>query len=224
TPGTSSLTAGDSVAYELSGVDEFDNPVTVTADDVDWTVPEGAAVTDGTVTFTKAEDATVAVTLSSDSSVTAYAHVTVAAGDIASLTLTPDSSSVTAGDSVDYAVNGFDAYDNPITVTADDVDWTVPDGTTIINGTVTFPTAGAATVTVTLVGDASVMARAHINVTAMDTGNTDTVADDSAGEGGLPATGGSAGLLIPAALLITAGVVVVGVRRLPTATRSTARR
>ncbi|MGH2830850.1 MAG: beta strand repeat-containing protein, partial [Actinomycetota bacterium] len=110
-PSSSTIVAGASQAYTATAEDEFGNSLgDVTATTVFSIGPNGSC-TGASCTATVAGGHTVTGT---NGAANGTASLSVVPGPVASITLTPPASTITAGASQTYTVNGFDSYGNPI--------------------------------------------------------------------------------------------------------------
>lgn len=130
--------------------------------------------------------------------------VTVQAGAVAALTLTPPASTVDQGDTVRFTLTGTDAAGNPVDTSAAVLSSDV--STDIVDGhSVTFPTASPHTITATL-GAATTSIVIQV-----------TPSPSKAGAAVLPQTGGDASALPfvvgGAVALLLAGAVLLSARR-----------
>ncbi|MFL5926542.1 MAG: beta strand repeat-containing protein, partial [Gaiellaceae bacterium] len=148
-PATATITAGGSRSYTAQGFDASNNSLgDVTSSTVFTIVPDGSC-TGATCTATTAGTHTVTGT---DAGKTSAATLTVNAGPLDHLALSPASASITSGGSQSYTAQGRDQYDNPLgDLTASTTFAIAPNGscTAAVCGATT---AGAHTVTGTSVG------------------------------------------------------------------------
>ncbi|WP_157127341.1 beta strand repeat-containing protein [Cnuibacter physcomitrellae] len=158
TPATATVTQGDTTVFTLTGTDGAGNPVNVDAAELASTATTDSI--DGrAVTFSGAGTRTITATLGD---ITATATIDVTAGPLTTLTLTPASTTISQGESLEFTVTGADAAGNPIDTTDAVLSSSNP-ADTIQDRTVTFSGAGSHTITATL-GD--VTAVALVTVTA----------------------------------------------------------
>jgi hypothetical protein len=162
TPATATVTATDSKTFTVEGFDVFDNSLgDVTTDTVFTTDVTSDHVDGATITFTRAGSHTVIAT---DGAATATAAVLVDAGPLDSITVSPQTANLTAGDSQEFTAEGFDAQGNSLGDVTADSTFTSDDPTDTVRGaTITFLTAGTHAVTAT---DGGVMATASVAVAA----------------------------------------------------------
>jgi hypothetical protein len=116
-PSTTTLSAGGQQLFTAVGHDADNNVVAFTPT---WSVAAGGGTIDGTTgQFTAGTTAgtfTNSVTATSGS-VSGTASVTVSAGPLANLVITPSSPSVAVGATKQFTVAGTDANNNPVSVT-----------------------------------------------------------------------------------------------------------
>ena len=125
-PSISTIVANGSQAYTATSFDSFGNTIGSATAQTVFTISPNGSCTLAVCTATLAGAHTVTGT---DASHTANATLTINAGLLASITLTPSSSSITAGTSQTYVANGFDAFTNPLgVVTAQTIFTITPDG------------------------------------------------------------------------------------------------
>ena len=154
-PATASLTAGQTVQLAATPQDASGNPLTGRV--VTW------ASSNGAVTALAAGSATITAT-SEGQRGSAAVTVTAASVPVASVTVSPTTASVTAGQTVQLAATPQDASGNPLTGRV--VIWTSSNGavaTVSGSGLVTTLAAGAATITATSEGQSG---SAAVTVTA----------------------------------------------------------
>lgn len=135
--------------------------------------------------------------------------VTIAAGPLDELTVTPSMSTVTQGGSVTLAVAGQDAFGNPVDIDPADIVVTSDVPTDVIEGlTITFPTASPHTLTVTV---GTVSATVVIEVEPAAAPPTAATPLTTA----LPRLGGAnpAPLGLAGVLLLTVGLGILAARR-----------
>src|SRR5215471_1601205 len=130
TPSSATIRAGDSQAYKATGTDANGNTFDAT-DSTDFTItPDGSCTHTGpkTCTATKASPHTVTGTydLGNGATVTGTASLNVKHGHPTSLTLTPGSAIIRAGEnSKPYHATGTDAYGNPVGDLTSSTDFTI---------------------------------------------------------------------------------------------------
>ncbi|WP_440708984.1 beta strand repeat-containing protein [Herbiconiux sp. YIM B11900] len=145
TPEAASVVQGGTQEFVVAGADAAGNPVD-TSDAVLTSSAAADTVAGRTIAFSGAGAHTVTATLGS---VVGSASITVSPGPLASLSITPSSSSVDQGGTVDFAVTGTDAAGNPVDTS--DAVLTSSVTTDVVNGfAITFPHASPHTVTATL--------------------------------------------------------------------------
>ena len=135
------VTAGDSVGFDAEAFDEFGNLVTDTDTDFTW------ANTTVTGSFSRETVGTYVVTASLDGSMAAVT-VTVEAGSVSDVSVSPGDSTVTAGKQVEFSAAAVDEFGNLVTDTDTDFTWTGTDPMGTFNRT----TAGTYDVTAGLNG------------------------------------------------------------------------
>jgi len=106
-----SIVAGSGQAYTTEGYDQYNNDLGSTASATTYTIAPDGSCSGASCTATIAGSHTVTAT---DNGKTATGSLTVNAGPLASLTLTPASTTITAGGSVTYAATGADQYGNNV--------------------------------------------------------------------------------------------------------------
>src|SRR5439155_1048254 len=148
-PASATIAAGAAQAYTAQGFDAVGNSLgDVTAATTFPIAPNGSC-TGNTCTATALGAHTVT---GSDGGKTSTASLTVVAGPLDHLVLSPSAASVTAGNSQSYAAEGFDAFGNSVgDVTASTVFSIAPNGSCSAN-VCTASSAGAHTVTGTKSG------------------------------------------------------------------------
>ena len=179
-PDTATITAGDTQAYTAEGFDTFGNSRgDVTADTTFSISPDGTCtLADCGSTVAGAHTVT-----GTDGAFTDDASLTVNPAALASITISPDTATITAGDTQAYTAEGFDAFGNSRgDVTADTTFSISPDGSCTLadcGSTV----AGAHTVTGTdgaFTDDASLTVNPAATSTLVVAGFTDpTTAGDT---------------------------------------------
>ncbi len=175
TPRSATITAGDSQKYEIDGFDAFGNP---RDDQPFFSITPDGSCPDGRPTCTATKAGPHIVTATADTSgpttartdqsaITAEATLQVVPGPLASLNLTPQSATITAGGSVPYWADGSDAFGNPLGDYTSDAAFDIsPDGFCSNAGpTCTATKAGPHTVTATVnVGHGHVTGTATLRV------------------------------------------------------------
>jgi hypothetical protein len=151
-PSNCTVTADDTIEFTACGYDIYGNEVTIVPS---WSVSGG-----GTITSTGVFDAVVVGTwmvYANVSTVSGNATVTVTPGALAHIIITPEDTTIIAGDTLQYVATGYDADGNLVTIAPT---WTVTGGGTIDSATGEFvaTTAGSWTVYasyLTIVGSTS---------------------------------------------------------------------
>ncbi len=163
-PSTATITAGSSQTYTAQGFDSRGNSLgDVTANTTFTILPDGSC-SGASCSATVAGSHTVTGT---DAGKTSSATLTVQAGPLDHIALSPSSATITAGGSQAYTAQGRDHYDNPLGTLTSSTTFTIaPDGSCAA-ATCTATTAGAHTVTGTVPG-ATGTATLQINATALD--------------------------------------------------------
>lgn len=196
TPSTQTVTEGDAVTFTVTGEDAAGNSVDVTDTVITSSVATDTVDGHG-VTFSGAGSRVVTASFGG---VTATANVTVEAGPLASLTITPSSTTVDQGGELSFTVTGEDAAGNP--VSADDVVLTSSVATDVVDGlSVTFPHASPHTITASLDG---VTASVTIQVTPRAVPAQTPAALPSTGIDGTVAGGAALALLVAGGILLLA--------------------
>ncbi|MCW4002933.1 MAG: PKD domain-containing protein [Candidatus Bathyarchaeota archaeon] len=162
-PASQSLTAGESQAYTARAYDALGNNWDVTAT-ASWSITTGAegSWTGNTYTCAKAGTWTVTAQYSGKS---ATSQLEVTRGDAASITVTPASETIVAGESQEYTAMADDGYGNTWDIT-DSVAWDIDDdaGGSWTDNTYTSSKAGTWTVQATY--DTTLTDTAELTVTA----------------------------------------------------------
>jgi peptidoglycan/xylan/chitin deacetylase (PgdA/CDA1 family) len=159
-PKTSSITAGGSQSYTAEGFDAAGNDLgNVTAQTTFSISPDGSCQ-EATCTATKAGEHTVAAT---DGGLSDQASLSVTAGSLGHIVISPKTASTTAGESQPYTAAGFDRYGNSLgDATAQTTFSISPDGS-CQEATCIAKSAGKHTVTAT---DGGVSDEATLSVAA----------------------------------------------------------
>lgn len=156
TPSSKTVTQGDVVDFTVAGTDSGGNPVD-THQAILSSSTSGDAIVGHSVTFSGAGTHTITTTLDG---VTTSATIEVVAGPLATLTLTPATTTVAQGTTTTFLLSGTDSAGNPVNVDAATLASTAD--TDVVDGrAVTFSGAGPRTITATL---GSVTATASIGV------------------------------------------------------------
>ena len=143
-PSSSSIVAGTTQTYTATGFDVYGNTKGVVTGATVFTVPGGSCTAAVCTPSTTVNTYTVTGT---DATKTGTASLTVTVGALASITIAPASSSITAGGTQTYSANGFDAYGNAIGVVTGATVFSVPSGS--CTGAVCTPSTVATSYTVT---------------------------------------------------------------------------
>jgi parallel beta-helix repeat protein len=148
-PATATITAGGSRTYTAQGFDASNNSLgDVTASTTFTILPDGSC-TGATCTATAAGMHTVT---GNDAGKTSSASLTVNAGPLDHLALSPASATIASGGSQAYTAQGRDQYNNPLGDLTSSTTFTIaPDGSCAA-AVCSATTAGAHTVTGTAVG------------------------------------------------------------------------
>lgn len=145
-PATSTITAGGPRTYTAFTRDQYGNTVADVTRDTTFSLA-GGSCSKATCTSTVAGSHTLTATWTS---YTAHATLTVTAGPLGSVTVTPAGSSTAAGSPVTFAAEGHDAYGNTLGSKTSSATWTIaPDGS-CTGSACGSTTAGAHTVTATI--------------------------------------------------------------------------
>ncbi len=192
-PDTVTLTADNTQPFTVTGVDSNGNVADVGT--ITWSVNDGigtinaSGLFDATTVGTGSVTATSNIGEISDTSGT----ITVTAGALATLTVSPDTANLTADDTQEFTVTGVDADDNEADMGT--ITWSVNGGIGTINATGLFDatTVGTGTVTATSslgpadsTGNITVSPGAAAKMT-LDASKT-TLASDGKGSATLTAT------------------------------------
>ncbi|MCS5497753.1 hypothetical protein NY547_10945 [Cnuibacter physcomitrellae] len=206
TPSTTTVTQGGTVAFTVTGADAAGNPVDASA--AVLTSSGTADAVDGhAVTFSGAGARTVTAALAG---VTTTASVEVVAGPLATLTITPSSSSVDQGGTLDFTVSGTDAAGNPVDTS--DAVLTSSVATDVVSGlSVTFPHASPHTITATIGAVSTSVTIQVVSAPAPTPGPSPAPATAPAGLANTGADGGAAALAggTAVALLLLGGVLLL---------------
>ena len=183
-PNSTTMATGGSQAYSAAGFDQYGNSLGDATSQTTFTIaPDGSC---STVTCTTTLTGVHTIT-GTDSGFIASATLTVNGGTLSSLTISPASSSITAGTSQTYASNGFNQYGQSLGVVTSLTTFTIaPDGscagavcTATASGThtVTATDSGVST-TVTLTVNAAGLASITLSPasTSMTAGSSQTYA------------------------------------------------
>jgi len=107
------IAAGDSQIYTAQSFDEFDNLVADVTGSTLFSIDVGAGGSWTTNAYTSAKAGTWTVT-GTCLGLTDTASLTVLAGPLHHIVASPDTATITAGNSQTYTSQSFDAFDNPI--------------------------------------------------------------------------------------------------------------
>jgi Bacterial Ig-like domain (group 1) len=129
TPTAATLQAGNLVAFHAKGFDAYDNEVPI---EPTWRVTEsiGEISSTGVLTALQARAGEVIATAQG---IAGRAQVTVEPGALTLLHVTPEQLSLTAGETAEILVVGYDTYGNPVPVQPM---WHVPEGMGSVAGNV----------------------------------------------------------------------------------------
>jgi parallel beta-helix repeat protein len=159
-PASATITAGGSQAYTAQGYDTAGNPVADVTASTTFSISPDGSCTGATCTATAAGPHTVT---GNNGGKTSSASLSVTAGPLDHLALSPASATIAAGGSQAYTAEGRDQYENSLgDVTATTVFSIAPDGS-CTGATCTASVAGAHTVTGTKSGKTGT---ASLNVAA----------------------------------------------------------
>ena len=151
-PGQATITAGNKQDYRADGQDSYGNPLGDLTRYTTFTISPDGSCTARTCTATTAGPHTVTGAVHLGHGVTARGTATLQAKarPLATLALTPNPASITAGNKQDYRADGQDAYGNPLGDLTSSTTFTIaPDGSCTAR-TCTATTAGPHTVTGTI--------------------------------------------------------------------------
>jgi len=163
-PASATITAGGSQTYTAQGRDQYGNSLgDVTASTTFSIAPDGSC-TGASCTATAAGSHTVT---GSDAGKTGTASLTVTAGALDHLVLSPSSATITAGGSQSYTADGRDLYGNSLGDVTSTTTFSIsPDGS-CTGATCTASVAGAHTVTGTKAGKTGT-ASLQVNAATVD--------------------------------------------------------
>jgi hypothetical protein len=150
TPATATVVAGEAQVYAVEGFDQYDNSLgdrtSATTFAISGSGPQSC--TDATCTATKVGDHTVTATVGI---LTDTSTLTVSPAGLARITVSPGARTITAGDSQDYAVEGFDSFDNSLGDRTSTTTFSISGpGSSCAGVSCTATAAGAHTVTATV--------------------------------------------------------------------------
>ena len=151
TPPTADAIAGAAQTYLAEGYDASDNDLgDVTADTTFTIAPDGSGSATGATCEANSCSATAAGTYTvtgTDGTASGTALLVVGAGPVASLNLTPASSSLAPGVGQSFAAEGYDSYGNDAGDVTDDTTFTIaPDGSGSATGAMCSASSCSATV------------------------------------------------------------------------------
>ncbi|MEP6978531.1 MAG: right-handed parallel beta-helix repeat-containing protein, partial [Thermoleophilia bacterium] len=148
-PTTATIAAGGSRAYTVEGFDASNNSLGDVTANTTFTIAPDGSCTGATCTATAAGSHTVT---GNDGGKTSTATLTVNAGPLDHLALSPASASIGAGGSQAYTAAGRDQYDNPLGDVTSSTTFTIGPNGSCGGATCTATSVGAHTVTGTSAG------------------------------------------------------------------------
>ncbi len=157
TPASADLKAGQQQQYTAKGYDAYHNEVAVTAQ---WAATGGTITPTGLYSAEKAGYQTVLVSVSG-STVNGTATVVVTPGALARISVMPDKVNLNPGMQQQFAANGYDAFNNNVTINPT---WSTTGGQIDATGLFTAEKTGDYTITVS-VSESSVTGTATVQVT-----------------------------------------------------------
>ena len=113
TPASATITAGATQVYSAQAYDGFNNPVGDVTSQTDFSVGLGAGGSWAASVYTSEKAGTWTVT-GIYAGLTAYASLTVTAGEAHHIVISPDTSTISAGNAQAYTAEAFDQYDNSL--------------------------------------------------------------------------------------------------------------
>jgi len=116
------VTAGEELEFSAEALDEYGNVITDTAMDFEW---ENA---DDDGMFYEETSGDYEVTATYDGVTSTETLVTVEPAETEYIEITPEESTLTAGEEVVYNATAYDEYDNEIDDVTDEVNWSIEDG------------------------------------------------------------------------------------------------
>jgi hypothetical protein len=140
TPKNPSITTDQTQQFSATGVDAKGNPAPINAT---WSTNGGSISASGLYSPQKVGSFQV---IASSGSLSANSSITVAAGKLAKLVITPSDAKMTADDTLQFSVRGLDAKDNPLIV---NVTWNASGGSISSTGLFSPTKIGEFKVTVT---------------------------------------------------------------------------
>jgi hypothetical protein len=150
-PDTATLTADETRPFSVTGVDANNNPVTGSGlGTITWTVNGGIGTIDNNGLFAATNVGTGSITATSSSGNISdqSGTITVTAGALASLTVSPDTATLNADQTQQFTVTGKDADGNAVSPLGT-VTWGVTGGIGTIDGSGLFSASKVGTGTVT---------------------------------------------------------------------------
>ncbi|HEU5007979.1 MAG TPA: hypothetical protein VFT67_13465 [Jatrophihabitantaceae bacterium] len=179
-PGSGSMTAGDSTRFSVEGLDVFGNDLGDKTGVASFSISPDGSCTGAACTATVAGDHTVTASVGG---VSTSVPLAVTAAPLDHLVVKPGSGSMTAGDSATFSVEGFDVFGNDLGDKTGVASFSIsPDGS-CTGATCTATVAGDHTVTAT-VGAVSnsvplIVVPAPLDHLVMDPGSATVTAGDS---------------------------------------------
>jgi hypothetical protein len=152
-PDTITITAGNSQTYTAQSFDQFDNPIANVTSSTVFSIDSGAGGSWTTNVYTSATAGTWTVT-GTYSGLSDTASLTVNAGALDHIVISPDSSAVTAGNTQTYTAEAFDQFDNTLGDVTSSTGFSIDSGAggSWTTNVYTSQTAGTWTVTGTYSG------------------------------------------------------------------------
>jgi hypothetical protein len=112
-PDGATIIAGDSQTYTAQSVDQFDNPVADVTGSTAFSIDAGAGGSWATNVYTSAKAGVWTVT-GTEGALTDTTIINVTASSVAYIVISPDSATITAGNTQAYTSRSFDLFGNPI--------------------------------------------------------------------------------------------------------------
>ena len=112
-PDTSTITAGSTQSYTAQSFDQFDNPIADVTSSTAFSIDSGAGGSWDTNTYTSQTAGTWTVT-GTYSGLADTATLTVNAGALHHIVVSPDTSTIAAGNTQAYVAEAFDEFDNTL--------------------------------------------------------------------------------------------------------------
>jgi Ca2+-binding RTX toxin-like protein len=160
-PDSAILTPAQIRQFVATGYDGYDNEKQTT---VTWTTTGGLIDSTGLYTATDVGEYTISAT-SVDGSISGTAIIHVIPGILTGLKITPDDTTLIAGDQHQFHVTGFDAFQNETTIS---VDWTTDGGKIDSSGLYSATIVGDFVVIATAAGSTiNDSAKVHVDVGAL---------------------------------------------------------